>query len=164
MREKSFNRLQIADYCIISDSAIIEEGAVIGPYCEIGDGAHIKSGALLQGRNRIGPNCVVNDGVIMKNGSVLTNHTTLESNVFMGPNSIVLGDDLSRDGKRNTTIGNNTHVGAGSIVKAGVSVCENVTIGALTFVNKNITKSGTYVGIPVKRKSIALWSNDAFHK
>ena len=164
MCEKSFNGLHIGKYSIISESAIIEDGATIGPYCEIHDGAHIKKGALLQGRNRIGPNCVINENVTMKNGAVLTNNTVVEENVFMGPNSIVLGDDLSREGKSNTTIGKNTHIGAGTIIKAGVSICSNVTVGALTFVNKDITKSGTYVGIPVKRKSISVWSNDAFHR
>ena len=164
MCEKSFNGLHIGKYSIISDSATIEDGARIGPYCEIHDGAHIKKGALLQGRNRIGPNCVINENVTMKNGAVLTNNTVVEENVFMGPKIIVLGDDLSREGKSNTTIGKNTHIGAGTIIKAGVSICSNVTVGALTFVNKDITKSGTYVGIPVKRKSISVWSNDAFHR
>jgi len=164
MREKSFNRLHIGKYSIISDSAIIEDGATIGPYCEIHDGAHIKKGAVLQGRNRIGPHCVIGENVTLKNGAVLTNHTTIEDNVFMGPNSIVLGDDLSRNGKQNTLIGANTQIGAGTIIKAGKSICDNVIIGALTFVNKDITHSGTYVGIPVKRKSISVWSNNAFHR
>lgn len=46
-------------------------------------------------------------------------------------------------------IGNNVQIGAGSIILAGVSVCDNVIVGAGSVVSKSIEIPGVYVGAPV---------------
>tara|TARA_B100001250_G_scaffold410019_1_gene435615 strand:- start:1825 stop:2334 length:510 start_codon:yes stop_codon:yes gene_type:complete len=155
---------KIGKYSIIGDGVIIGDNVIIGPYCEIYDGVNIGKNTILQGRNRIGPNCQIGENCTLKNGATLTNHTTLENGVFLGPNSIILGDDLSRNGKNNTVIGFNTQVGAGSIIKAGKKIAPNVVIGALSFVNKDISDDGIYVGVPIGKKPISVWNKTAFQR
>jgi serine acetyltransferase len=51
------------------------------------------------------------------------------------------------------SLGDNVVVGTGSTVIGPVTICDNVIIGAMSLVNKDITEPGTYVGIPVKKIS-----------
>lgn len=48
-------------------------------------------------------------------------------------------------------LGDNVVVGAGSVVMGPVVICDNVCIGAMSLVNRDITAPGVYVGIPVKK-------------
>ena len=47
-------------------------------------------------------------------------------------------------------IGNDIFIGVRTIVMPGVSICDQVIIGAGSLVTKSITKSGIYVGSPVR--------------
>jgi len=81
----------------------------------------------------------------------LTTGVTVKDNVFFGPNSIVLGGLADRNTKYGTVIEKNVYVGAGTKIAAGTKICENVVIGANSFVNKDITSPGVYAGNPVKK-------------
>lgn len=47
--------------------------------------------------------------------------------------------------------GDNVVIGAGSVVIGPIDICDNVTIGAMSLVNKSITEPGVYVGVPVRK-------------
>lgn len=47
--------------------------------------------------------------------------------------------------------GDNVVIGAGSVIIGPVDICDNVTIGAMSLVNKSITEPGVYVGTPARR-------------
>ena len=57
------------------------------------------------------------------------------------PGSIVSG---------NVTIGDNVYMGTNSSVKEKIQICSDVKIGSNATVIKDIIKSGTYVGVPVR--------------
>ncbi len=48
-------------------------------------------------------------------------------------------------------VGNGTWIGAGAVVSNNVSICGEVTVGAGAVVVKDITESGTYVGVPARK-------------
>ena len=48
-------------------------------------------------------------------------------------------------------IGAKSLIGSGSIILPNVKISKNTLIGALSLINKNILKPGTYSGIPVKK-------------
>ncbi len=50
-------------------------------------------------------------------------------------------------------LGDNVVIGTGSTVIGPVTICDNVIVGAMSLVNKDITEPGTYVGIPAKKIS-----------
>jgi len=45
-------------------------------------------------------------------------------------------------------LGDNVVIGANSVLIGPVSICDNVLIGAMSLVNKDITEEGVYVGCP----------------
>lgn len=48
-------------------------------------------------------------------------------------------------------IGNNCKLCSGAVIVGDVQICDNVVIGALSFVSKSINDSGIYVGTPTKK-------------
>ena len=70
---------------------------------------------------------------------------------FLGPNVITLGSTHKRVTVHGTTIGSNTYIGAGCKIAGGIIIGDNLTVGALSYVNKNINETGVYVGVPIKK-------------
>lgn len=50
-------------------------------------------------------------------------------------------------------LGDNVVIGTNSVVIGPVRICDNVIIGAISLVNKDITEPGVYVGTPVRKIS-----------
>lgn len=112
-------------------SALIRGGVYIGDKVEIGDNTEVKPGCVLCDNLVIGSDCLIGPNVCFirpQKKYKLSNHT---------------GSIYS------PTIGNGVFIGAGSII--GASICDFVTIGALSFVAIRITQIGTYVGNPLKK-------------
>ena len=81
------------------------------------------------------------DNVILSAGSKVIS-TGLEISEFGFTNNHVTGKII---------IGSNVQIGAGAIIIQDVSICDNVIIGAGSFVNKNINSPGVYAGTPFKK-------------
>ncbi len=63
--------------------------------------------------------------------------------------------------KRVFDLGDNVVVGSNSVVIGPVTICDNVVIGAMSLVNRDITEPGTYAGCPARKISDAVsqaWS------
>ena len=74
---------------------------------------------------------------ISKNRQAL--HNIIENFVHISPNATLGGT---------VKVGENTHIGIGSVVKNNITICKNCTVGAGAVVVKNIEKEGTYIGVP----------------
>ena len=44
-----------------------------------------------------------------------------------------------------------THIGVGACVKNNINIAPNCTIGAGAVVVKDISESGTYIGVPARK-------------
>jgi UDP-2-acetamido-3-amino-2,3-dideoxy-glucuronate N-acetyltransferase len=136
---------------IIHTGVVLGENTKIGNYCEIGRRTIIGKNCKLQSRVRTGKDVIICDNITIKFGSSLTEGMIVHNNTFIGPSVIFLGSDHKRKSKLGTIIGTGCYIGAGVKVMPGVKICNNVVIGANSFVNKNITSPGTYVGNPCKK-------------
>lgn len=103
--------------------------------------------------------------VIIEEGCCICANTILTTNIKIGKHShINLNNTICHDTiicdfftsapsvniSGNVTIGTNVYIGTNSSIKQKISICDNVVIGMNSGVNKNITKSGTYVGTPIR--------------
>ncbi len=50
-------------------------------------------------------------------------------------------------------LGDNVVIGTNSVVLGPITICDNVTIAAMSLVNKSISEPGIYAGIPAKKLS-----------
>ena len=142
--------MELGQYCIID------------PTVKIGIGTRIGHFVILKKHTCIGNNCTIEDRVIssgknwigdettLKYGCVIARATQIGKYCFLAPNVVTLY--LTADGEcKPVRIGDNVFIGAGTIIAPGVTICSDAVIGALSFVNKDITEPGIYAGSPVKR-------------
>jgi len=163
---------------IIGDNVTIGPNVVIYSHTKIGDNVTIDSnctigtegmmwvwdnnkkvylrqlgGVLIENNVRICSNCVIvrgsaNELTIIREGSNLAPGCCIGHGTEIGE-YVHFANNISTGGS--TKIAGYNFVGSGVVFRAGVNVTSNdVIIGAGAVVNKNIDKSGVYVGVPAK--------------
>jgi UDP-3-O-[3-hydroxymyristoyl] glucosamine N-acyltransferase len=142
---------EIGHFNVIGNNVRVGSCVKIGHHCIIEDDVTIGDSCILQGNIKIASGTIIGNGCILKHGTILTNNAILRDNVFMGPNTITLGGHANRETEHGTEIGKHCYVGAGSQIAAATKICDNVTIGALSFINKDVQIPGIYVGIPARK-------------
>ncbi len=141
----------IGSYNVIGNNVWCGKNVQIGHHCIIEDYVTIGNDVILQGNIKVASGAKIGNNCTLKHGTILTNQCILKDNVFMGPNTITLGGTHERKTEHGTVIGENCYIGGGSQIAANKNLCANVTTGALSFVNKDITDPGIYVGIPARK-------------
>jgi len=93
--------------------------------------------------------------VVVMNDVTIGSHVILNRFNQVGHNS-KLGDFFtglpSANIAGNVLVGQSVLMGSGSSILENLKVCNDVTIGAMACVTKNILRSGIYTGIPAKLK------------
>lgn len=94
-------------------------------------------------------------GTIMTTDIRIGNHNHFNSNTSIS-HDCKIGDFNTISPRTtiagNVRIGNFNFFGTGAVVINNLSVADNLTIGAGAVVVNNLSESGTYLGIPAKRK------------
>lgn len=130
---KHGENFQIGHFCVI------EPDVIVGDNFNIGSNVIIKSG------------CRIGNNVTMKDTCGLGRGVTLKNRVFISPLVAFIVVNHSKEPIIGTVIEDDCFIGAGSIIGIGIHIPSKTIIGAMTFVNKDIIKSGTYVGCPARR-------------
>lgn len=116
---------------------LIHPSAVIGACVEIGAGTAVMAGAV------INPCSTLGEGVILNTCSSIDHDCVIGDYCHIAVGVHVAGT---------VRIGENVWLGAGAIIKNNVEICPDCIIGAGGVVVKDITESGTYVGVPAKKR------------
>ena len=82
-------------------------------------------------------------GVVIGETAEIGNYVTL----FQG---VTLGGTGKERGKRHPTLGNHVVVGAGAKILGGITIGDNVKIGANSVVLKNVAANSTVIGVPAR--------------
>ena len=122
------------------------KGAKIGSNCVIGENVYI------------GPNVSVGNNCKVQNNSLIYEGVFIEDNVFLGPNTVttndfkpkVGGDWKNSDRFRKTVFKQGCSIGANSVIVCGITIGENVLIGAGRVVTKDIESNSLAFGNPAK--------------
>lgn len=102
----------------------------------IGPGTVVMPNTVIQPHARIGSHCIINTGALVEHDNTVRDFS-----------HISVGAKLAG----NVTIGQRTWVGISATVKDGVHICDDCMIGAGAVVVKDITRAGTYVGVPAQQ-------------
>lgn len=99
------------------------------------------------------PGTIICPGTIITTGVLIGSHCLVNINCTIG-HDVRIGDFVTVNPgvniSGNVTIGNNCNIGSNAVIRNGVSVCDDVIIGAGAVVVKDITEPGVYVGNPVE--------------
>ena len=116
----------------------IHPSAVISPTASIGAGTCVMPNATVNSMAKIGEHCIINSN------SVVEHDCKISDFVHISPNATVCGT---------VSIGEMSHIGSGASTVGNIKICAGVIIGTGGAVHKDITESGTYVGVPVHKVS-----------
>ena len=131
IREKIADMLPVKWYTAIHPNAVISSLDV-----EIGEGTVVMANAVINSSAKIGKHCIINTGAIVEHDNVL------EDYVHISPNATLSGI---------VTVGKSTHIGAGACTKQVLNIASDCVFGAGSVIVKDITESGTYAGVPVRK-------------
>ncbi len=118
-------------------AVLVHPNAVVSNSVEIGIGSVIMAGAVINPSVRIGK------GVIVNTCSSIDHDCVIADNVHVAVGAHICGT---------VNVGECTWIGAGAIISNNTNICDDCMIGAGTVVIKNIVESGTYIGVPAKKK------------
>ncbi len=118
-------------------ATLVHPTAVLGEYAVVEPGSVVMAGAVIQPYAHIGQHCIVNTGAIVEHDNKIGDYSHLS------PGVVLAGT---------VQVGELCHIGVGAVVRNNLSICDDVVVGAGAAVVKDITESGTYVGVPAKKR------------
>ena len=133
----------------IPESTNIWQFCVVFPHCKIGENVNVCSHCLIENEVSIGNNVTIKSGVQVWDG------IDIEDNVFIGANVTFTNDKYPRSKNPNwklmtTMIRKGASIGAGSTILPGLTIGENSIVGAGSVVTKNIPSGEVWLGNPAK--------------
>ena len=133
----------------------IGENTVIWQYCIIIENAKIGKNCNINCFVFIENDVVIGDNVTIKSGVQIWDGLRIGNNVFIGPNVTFTNDKYPRSKKYpekfiETFIKDGASIGAGSVIRCGVTIGENAMIGAGSVVTKDVPANELWFGNPAK--------------
>lgn len=125
-KEKLYNSIVLSE---IPLATIISPQVYIDPTASIGNGVILYPGSLVE------------KDAIVEDNAVINIHTTIAHNARVGKHSFVAGGAVLAG---YASIGMNCFIGVNSVVNDHINICDNVVVGSLTVVSKNIKNPGLY--------------------
>ena len=145
------------------ETAIVDDGAVIGKNSRVWHWAHVCSGAQIGSGVSLGQNTFIGNKVtigdkckVQNNVSVYDN-VHLEEGVFCGPSMVFTNVYNPRslierkDEYRNTLVKKGATLGANCTIVCGITIGEFAFVGAGTVVNKDVKPFALVVGVPARQ-------------
>ena len=147
----------------VHETAIVDDGAVIGEGSRVWHCVHVCSGAVIGRGVSLGQNVFVGNRVtigdrckIQNNVSVYDN-VHLEEGVFCGPSMVFTNVHNPRalidrkDQYRDTVIQKGATLGANCTIVCGVNIGEYAFVAAGAVITKNVKPYALMVGVPAKQ-------------
>lgn len=145
----------------VHETAIVEDGALVGAGTRIWAFAHVMKGAIVGADCNLGDHTFiegevrVGDRVTIKNGVALWDGVTVEDDVFLGPNATFTNDRFPRSRHRpemlgSTLVRRGASVGANATILAGVVIGEGALVGAGAVVTGDVAPHTVVAGVPAR--------------
>lgn len=133
----------------VGSNTDIWQFCVVLPGANIGDNCNICANCFIENDVVVGNNVTVKCGVQLWDGVVL------EDDVFVGPNVTFCNDIFPRSKNHKfemmrTVVKKGASVGANSTILCGVTIGENSMIGAGSVVTKDVGENEVWLGNPAK--------------
>lgn len=148
---------------VVHGSAIVDEGAQIGPASRIWHFVHVSPGARIGEGCSLGQNVYVGNDVLIGNNVKVQNNVavydgvTLEDDVFCGPSMVFTNvynprSAVSRKNEyRRTLVHRGATLGANCTIVCGHTVGRYAFIGAGAVVNRDVPDFALMVGVPARQ-------------
>lgn len=156
----------------VHPTAVVDQGAVIGPGSKIWHFCHIMPGAKIGADCSIGQNgyvagtAVIGDSCRIQNNVSLYDGVCLEAGVFVGPSAVFTNVVRPRarfprkDAYAPTPVGEGSTIGANATIVCGHRIGKAAMIGAGSVVVKDVPDFALMVGNPARRIGWVCWCGE----
>lgn len=157
------------------DSAIVDDGAIIGDETKIWHFCHVSSGARIGARCTIGQNVfvastgVLGDRVRVQNNVSIYDGVVLEDDVFVGPSAVFTNvlnprSEISRKHEYvSTRVRTGATIGANATIVCGIELGRYAFVGAGAVVTQDVKPHALVVGVPAKQVGWVCRCGVRFH-
>jgi UDP-2-acetamido-3-amino-2,3-dideoxy-glucuronate N-acetyltransferase len=147
----------------IHETAIVDEGAMLGDNCRVWHWTHICKGARIGANCSFGQGVFIGDDVVLGENVKIQNNVSiydavrLEDNVFCGPSMVFTNvynprAEISRKSEyRPTIVRQGATLGANCTIICGVEIGEFAFIGAGAVVTKDVAPFALMAGVPARQ-------------
>lgn len=147
----------------VHQTAIIDDGALIGDGTRIWHWVHVCSGAKIGRGCSLGQNSfvsgkvVIGDNCKIQNNVSVFDNVTLEDDVFCGPSMVFTNvynprSHISRKNEyKDTLVKKGATLGANCTIICGVTIGQHAFIGAGAVVNRDVPDFALVAGVPAKQ-------------
>lgn len=144
----------------IHPTAIVDEGAQLGPGTKIWHFCHVMGGARVGARVSLGQNVyvaatvVLGDGCKIQNNVSLYDGVTLAADVFVGPSAVFTNVVnprafvIRRDEYKTTAIGQGASIGANATIVCGHDIGQYAFVAAGAVVTRTVAAYALVGGVP----------------
>lgn len=145
------------------DSAVVDDGAIVGVGTKVWHFSHVSAGARIGkdcvlGQNvYIAPTVVIGDGVKIQNNVSIYDGVSIDAHAFIGPSAVFTNvvnprSEVSRkDEYRPTRVGLGATIGANATIVCGHTIGAYAFIGAGAVVTANIPPYALVFGVPARQ-------------
>ena len=155
------------------ESAVIDEGCIIGAGTKIWHFSHIMPGCQIGESCNIGQNVVISQGVVLGKNVKVQNNVSIytgvicEDDVFLGPSMVFTNISnprsavIRRDKYETTLVEKGATIGANATIVCGHKIGRYAFIGAGAVVTKGVKPYALVVGNPARQSG---WMSEFGHK
>ena len=134
VRIKLYNKVKEAGGKL---ATIIASTAYVSKYAEIGEGTVVLHQAFVNAGAKVGKNVILNTATNIEHDVVIGDHCHISTG------TMVNGE---------CKVGERCFIGSQSVLANCISLCDDIIVGAGSFVVKSISEKGIYFGNPAKLK------------
>lgn len=145
----------------VHETAVIDEGALIGPAVKIWHFSHVRKGAVVGAGTQLGMGVYVEGGATIGRGCRVQNHVsvfagvTIEDDVFVGPSVVFANDRYPRAGNVNwrltpTRVCRGASIGSNATILCGVTIGPWAMVGAGAVVTRDVPAHRIVTGTPAQ--------------
>ncbi len=161
--------VEIGGDCILGNFTILEDGVVLGDGSKVWHYSHIRNNVEIGKDCILGNYVYIDSGVKIGDGTKIQNYVPVyqgvevSEGVFLGPNSLTTndmfpkartesGDVKGKDDWKVSAIciGKDASIGAGAILRPGITIGERALVGAGAMVTRDVPAGAVVVGNPSK--------------
>ncbi len=155
------------------ETAVIDEGSIIGKGSKIWHFTHIMTGSEIGERCNIGQNVVVSPGVKLGSNVKVQNNVSIytgvicDDDVFLGPSMVFTNiinprsQIIRKDNYMTTIVEKGASIGANATIVCGIIIGRYAFIGAAAVVTKDVKPFALVVGNPARQTG---WMSEFGHK
>lgn len=155
------------------ETAVIDDGCIIGKGSKIWHFSHLMKGCVLGQKCNIGQNVVISPEVVLGNNVKVQNNVsiytgvTCDDDVFLGPSMVFTNVTNPRSAVNRreqyakTHVGKGASIGANATIVCGHNIGKYAFIGAGAVVTKHVPDFALVVGNPAKQIG---WMSEFGHR